>query len=1448
MSAMRKSVRFFTFPAILGCIPLLLVVLVMLVATGCSSGSRRKSRPLTITTTSLPDGYDGQTGYNATLAATGGAGTYTWQVVSGSLPPNLNLDSSTGEISGDIASNASPNSPYNFTIEVSDGQQTKQADLSITVHAQLQITTTSLPGGYGGQTGYSATLTATGGTGTYTWSLTGGTLPANLTWDAATATISGDIAAGTTGDYPLQFEVSDGIQTATANLTLTVSTQLQITTTTLPNATEGVAYNYTVTASGGNTSNYTWSVSGQPSWLSIDSSTGELSGTPPTGSAGKTYTFTVTVDDGQQTAQANLSIAVWPKLQITTTSLPDGYEGQTGYLVTLTATGGAGTYTWSLTSGNLPSNLTWDAATATISGDIATATAGDYPLQFEVSDGTQTVTANLTLTVYAQLQITTTSLPDGYEGISYSYTVQAAGGNTSNYDWSVSGQPSWLSINAITGELSGTPPSGSAGNTYTFTVMVDDGLQSVSKRFDLVVGSTPVPPEAEFEASLTYGTVPLTVTFTDKCTGSITQWEWDFDNDGTVDSTQQSPTHTYNNPGWYTVKLTVTGPVGSDSCVKEMYVLAASSIYYVDGVNGDDGNGGTSWNDAFATIGKALSVAGDYDLVLVADATYNETDLNFNGKKIYLKGVDHNTTGAQPVIDCQSNGRAFVLNSGETEDCVIDDFIIQNGRIEDGGAGAIVCDGSSPTIVNCVFQDNGVVDVDGKFSGERGGAIRCVNSSDARIINCVFSGNSATGGGWRGDGGAISCESSNPSIMNCIFINNRVDVYGGAIYCEDSSPIITNCLFSGNSTQFAGGAIACYGGSPTINNCTFSGNSAVATSGWGGGGAIECEGSCVATLNNCILWGNTSNSDGREIWATASTVTLNYCCVDNSAGAYLNHNATIDDSNNCIHSDPEFVNAAGGDYHLNDTSPCIDAGNNSLVPSGVTTDLDGNQRVVDGDNNGTATVDIGAYEYQLCITTTSLPDAIEGVAYSFTLHAIGGNSSNYNWSVSGQPSWLSIDATTGELSGTPPSGSAGTHRFTVEVTDGQCTANKQFNLMVKPAGSLVITTTSLADAREGASYSARIEATGGATPYTWSVSGLPSGLSWSQVGDSVEISGRPAAGTAGTYNIGVTVTDSSSPTQSASATLQLVVNSAGSGTTWYVDGANGSDTNGGTGWSDAFATIGKALSMAADGDTILVADATYNETNLNFKGKNIHLEGVDYHSGGLTRPVIDCQFNDRAFYFDSGETKDCIVDNFVIKNGGADEGGAIYCSSSNPTIMNCIFWGNESLAGGAIFCGSSSPSIINCVFRGNDAIDDGGAIFFGASDATVTNCTFSGNSASVICCIDSDVTLNNCILWDGGYEVYVVVGYIPTLNYCCVDAKGLSGNATLNNCIHDDPQFVDPANGDYHLKDTSPCVDAGDNGLVPSGVDKDLDGKQRIVDGDSDGTATVDIGAYEHQP
>ena len=676
-------------------------------------------------------------------------------------------------------------------------------------------------------------------------------------------------------------------------------------------------------------------------------------------------------------------------LQITTTSLPDAVEG-TPYSYTVTASGGnPANYNWSI-SGQ-PLWLSIDAATGELSGTPPTGSASIYTFTVEVTDGQQTASKQFDLTVRlgGSLTITTIALPYATEGVSYKATIKATGG-APPYTWSVNGLPSGLTWSQVRDhvEINGIPASGTAG-TYSVDVTVTDSsspAQSDNATFRLVVnpaGGTTL--KADFEASPAYGIAPLTVNFTDKSTGNPTSWEWDFNNDGIVDSTDQNPSCTYNNTGWYTVKLTVSDGTDTDTCVKEMYVLVADNIWYVNGDGGDDTNGGTGWSDAFATIGKALSAADDYDLILVADATYNETNLDFGGRKIYLKGVDHNTAGAQPVIDCQQAGRAFHFGSGETKESVIDNFTIKNGSADTGGA--IYCESSSPTVTNCTFSGNSVNSYD-----RSGGAIYCYQSSPS-IANCTFSGNSA---GSYGGGGAIYCNQSSPNISNCTFTGNSGGVYGGggfcggggAIWCCNySSPTITNCIFSGNSATF-GGAICCYNFSnPVIINCTFCGNSST----YSGaalnsesssnmkitnctfsnnsanlyGGAIFCYDSGSVTLNNCILWGNSAGSagDGIYTWDSGSSCTLNYCCVDSTGNISRTGSSNILEYS-CIYVNPQFLDPANGDYRLRSTSPCIDAGNNSLVAGNVDKDLDGNPRIVDGDNDGTATVDIGAYEYQ----------------------------------------------------------------------------------------------------------------------------------------------------------------------------------------------------------------------------------------------------------------------------------------------------------------------------------------------------------------------------------------------------------------------------------------------------------------------------------------------------
>ena len=195
------------------------VLLVAVVFVGCSHERKHKGKPitqLTITTTSLPEGEVGVAYPATTLAASGGKTPYSWSDVNNTLQTyGLTLDASTGEITG-TPTQATPAGGDTVTIEVTDANgKTAQKDFTLVIYPELQITTTSLPAGYDGQTAYSATLIATGGTGTYTWSIANGALPPNLDLDSSTGEISGDIASGASANSPYDFtvEVTDGIGT-----------------------------------------------------------------------------------------------------------------------------------------------------------------------------------------------------------------------------------------------------------------------------------------------------------------------------------------------------------------------------------------------------------------------------------------------------------------------------------------------------------------------------------------------------------------------------------------------------------------------------------------------------------------------------------------------------------------------------------------------------------------------------------------------------------------------------------------------------------------------------------------------------------------------------------------------------------------------------------------------------------------------------------------------------------------------------------------------------------------------------------------------------------------------------------------------------------------------------------------------------------------------------------
>ncbi len=380
--------------------------------TGSNSLSLTVVAPPSVTTTSLPNGTQ-NAAYNTTLAATGGTTPYSWSISSGALTTGLSLASSTGVISGTPTGTGTSN----FTVQVTDANSvTATKSLSLTVVAPpLTVTTTSLPNGTQ-NAAYSTTLTATGGTTPYSWSISVGTLPAGLTLASSTGVISGTPTGTGTSNFTVQ--VTDASSaTASKPLSITVgTTPPTVTTTSLPNGTQNAAYSVTLTATGGTTP-YTWSISAGtlPAGLNLASSTGMISGTP-TGSGTSNFTVQVT-DANSLTGSKSLSLTVIALPSVTTASLPNGTQNA-AYSATLTATGGTTPYTWSLSAGTLPAGLTLASSTGVISGT---------PTGTGTSNFTVQVTDANSLTATKAFSLTINTASGGGIGLVQENAIQGSG-------------------------------------------------------------------------------------------------------------------------------------------------------------------------------------------------------------------------------------------------------------------------------------------------------------------------------------------------------------------------------------------------------------------------------------------------------------------------------------------------------------------------------------------------------------------------------------------------------------------------------------------------------------------------------------------------------------------------------------------------------------------------------------------------------------------------------------------------------------------------------------------------------------------------------------------------------------------------------------------------------------------------------------------------------------
>ncbi len=390
---------------------------------------------------------------------------------------------------------------------------------------------------------------------------------------------------------------------------------------------------------------------------------------------------------------------------------------------------------------------------------------------------------------------------------------------------------------------------------------------------------------------------------------------------------------------------------GSDVTLTDCNFIGNSTPLIGGGMNNFENSGTTMVNCTFsgnsAYGGGGMSTLTDHTITIINCDFTGNTVLSFGG------GILNSDSNEMVLIGCDISGNTAGTSIATGEDSI------------PGGGGGMSNMNSIVSLTDCSFFENTDDSVVGPACG--GGGLYNYGS-EVIVTDCDFIGNSTTsiGGGMR------NWENSTAKVVNCIFVGNSALAGGGIGNMEEDSSSMINCAFSQNSAaEFGGGMLNTGNSDPNVTNCTFNGNSAAD---YGGG---ICSGNNSDTrLTNCILWENTANY-GNEIALifelTGSTAYINYCDVQGGQTSVLVQTGCILEwGTGNIDSDPCFVDSNGLDgiagteddnLRLMPDSPCIDTGEPNYFDPNNLTDLDGRDRIVDGDCNDTEIIDMGAYEF-----------------------------------------------------------------------------------------------------------------------------------------------------------------------------------------------------------------------------------------------------------------------------------------------------------------------------------------------------------------------------------------------------------------------------------------------------------------------------------------------------
>lgn len=289
---------------------------------------------------------------------------------------------------------------------------------------------------------------------------------------------------------------------------------------------------------------------------------------------------------------------------------------------------------------------------------------------------------------------------------------------------------------------------------------------------------------------------------------------------------------------------------------------------------------------------------------------------------------------------------------------------------------------------------------------------------------------------------------------------------------------------------------------------------------------------------------------------------------------------------------------------------------------------------------------------------------------------------------------------------------------------------------------------------------------------------------------------------------------------------------------------------------EEYPTIQAAIDAASPGDVVLVAPGTYTESITLKSGVTVRGSGADVtvidgsrvRDAVLAREIAESTIT--GFTIIGGrlsgirnDRSSMIIENNIIHGGST--GSVVFDGSDGVSLVrnNVI---TNTRGSGILGIGTPVTIVNNVIIRNGSS-----GIEFWGSPITVTNNTIANNSGSgIVLRANTSATItNNVITGNVDYGICSASqSNIISISYNDVWGNGVyyDGVSPGPGDISADPLFVNPAAGDYHLQDCSPCIDAGTND-APALPPTDFDGNPRIADGNWDGAAVVDMGAFEYQ-